>query len=393
MNRTLSAFYLTGSLRELIPIYPLYAIMFTERGISPIELSLLFSAWALIGIITEIPSGALADRLGRKWLIVASGFFKAAAFLSWFFWQDFYGYLIGFLLWGFGSTLKSGAWEALLFETLGTRHQSNQFTAHNGRIKALAQIGVVIGELAGGFLIIWGWDTVLLISAAVPVLATLPFIFLVRDIPRPSRDQNYLAILKAGVIETMTNRTISFLFLSVAFLLVIFGVYDEYAAPVLSEGGFSHAWVAWLFAAIYVAKAIGHVVAGWYTRVQIPTLVTLMGVSGLSLALLPLVSGWWLPTLLAIFFFVFGFASTLLDGKLQDQITGHARATVTSTVGLGDGFGAILWFMIFGVMAESFGMIGASVGLSALMCISCVTLYALATRWRISDIQHPQTRE
>ncbi|MAV27919.1 MAG: hypothetical protein CMQ05_17745 [Gammaproteobacteria bacterium] len=69
--------------------------MFTEHGVAPFELSLLFSAWALIGIITEIPSGALADRLGRKWLIVASGFFKSAAFMSWFLWQDFSGYLLG----------------------------------------------------------------------------------------------------------------------------------------------------------------------------------------------------------------------------------------------------------------------------------------------------------
>ncbi len=43
--------------------------MLTEHDISPIELSLLFSPWVLIGIITEIPSGALAARLGRKWLI------------------------------------------------------------------------------------------------------------------------------------------------------------------------------------------------------------------------------------------------------------------------------------------------------------------------------------
>ena len=60
-----------------------------------------------------------------------------------------------------------------------------------------------------------------------------------------------------------------------------------------------------------------------------------------------------------------------------------------STAGLGDGFGAILWFMIFGIKAESFVLVGASVGLSVLMCINCFELYTLATRWRISDIQHP----
>ena len=118
-----------------------------------------------------------------------------------------------------------------------------------------------------------------------------------------------------------------------------------------------------------------------------------MGASSIGLAPLPLFSGWWLPILLAVFFFVFGFASTLLNGKFQDQITSDARATVTATVSLGDGFGAILCFIVFGVMAKSLGTIGASVGLSALMCISCFMLYTLATRWRISGTQHPQTRE
>tara|TARA_E500000331_G_C17177246_1_gene678891 strand:+ start:642 stop:992 length:351 start_codon:yes stop_codon:yes gene_type:complete len=99
---------------------------------------------------------------------------------------------------------------------------------------------------------------VFLISAAVPILATIPFIVLVRDIPRPeSSSRNYMGILKEGVRETLTNRTIRFLFLSVAFLLVIFGFYDVYVAPLLSEGGFSHVSVAWLFAAIYVAEATG----------------------------------------------------------------------------------------------------------------------------------------
>ena len=53
-NTTITAFYLTGGLRELIPIYPLYAVMMGQDGISAFELSVLFSIWALTGIITEI---------------------------------------------------------------------------------------------------------------------------------------------------------------------------------------------------------------------------------------------------------------------------------------------------------------------------------------------------
>ncbi|MDG1204994.1 MAG: hypothetical protein P8N51_06445, partial [Pseudomonadales bacterium] len=88
-STTLAAFYIAGGLREIIPIYPLYAIMFGANGVSAFELSLLFVVWAIVGLITEVPSGAWADRYSRKWIVVASGVFKAAGFLTWYLWQDF----------------------------------------------------------------------------------------------------------------------------------------------------------------------------------------------------------------------------------------------------------------------------------------------------------------
>jgi len=60
-GKTLGAFYSAGGLRELIPIYPLYAIMFGAHGIGAFELSILFAIWATVGIVLEVPSGALAD--------------------------------------------------------------------------------------------------------------------------------------------------------------------------------------------------------------------------------------------------------------------------------------------------------------------------------------------
>ena len=89
MNKALAAFYLNGGIREIIPIYPLYAIMFGEHGVSSFFLSVLFVIWCLTCIVVEVPSGALADRFSRKWLIVASplrlpAWRLSASGLSWF---------------------------------------------------------------------------------------------------------------------------------------------------------------------------------------------------------------------------------------------------------------------------------------------------------------------
>ena len=89
-KKPLLAFYFNSGFREIIPIYPLYAIMFGEHGVSPMELSILFSVWAATALVLEVPTGVLADRFSRKWLIVLSSIFKAATFLVWFLWQEFF---------------------------------------------------------------------------------------------------------------------------------------------------------------------------------------------------------------------------------------------------------------------------------------------------------------
>ncbi len=391
IRNTLSAFYLTGSLRELIPIYPLYAIMMGEHGVSPLELSILLSIWALVGIIIEIPSGAWADTYSRKWLIVASGFIKGSAFLTWYLWQDFYGYALGFIIWGLGSTLRSGAWEALLYDSLKIWDAQGTFTRHYGRIKALGTLGVMVGEIMGGFLIIHGFDLVLLVSVCVPMVATIPFIFLVRDIKseRTVPEESYAATLKAGVLETFNNKFILYIFLAFTFLVVAFGVIDEYISPILFEKGFSLSQVAWLAAPIFLAQASGEAIASRFQFLSLNQLLTCMAVSTLFLFASAFLSGYWVAFTIAVFFFMFALASTLFSGQLQKDITGSARATVTSTVSLGDGIGAVLWFMVFGSMAELASMTMAGAGFAILTILVCGVFYLLGKRWNITH--HNQT--
>ncbi|MEE9253971.1 MAG: hypothetical protein V3U43_03490, partial [Pseudomonadales bacterium] len=58
--------------RELIPIYPVYAVMMTESGITPLELSLLFIIWSGTVVLLEVPLGVLGDRMPRKLLVLLS---------------------------------------------------------------------------------------------------------------------------------------------------------------------------------------------------------------------------------------------------------------------------------------------------------------------------------
>jgi MFS family permease len=53
--------------------YPVLAILFLDLGLSATEYTLLNFVWAIVIVVAEVPSGALADRIGRRPLIVGAG--------------------------------------------------------------------------------------------------------------------------------------------------------------------------------------------------------------------------------------------------------------------------------------------------------------------------------
>src|SRR5580704_13228591 len=55
--------------------YPVLAVLFLDLGLSATEYTLLNFAWAVAIVITDVPAGVLADRFGRKPLILASAAF------------------------------------------------------------------------------------------------------------------------------------------------------------------------------------------------------------------------------------------------------------------------------------------------------------------------------
>ena len=61
----LGKIYAYKALDDLILIYPLYAVMFVDHGVSPSQLALLFAVWSAVGLALEVPSGVLADHFSR----------------------------------------------------------------------------------------------------------------------------------------------------------------------------------------------------------------------------------------------------------------------------------------------------------------------------------------
>ena len=53
--------------------YPVYALLFLDFGLTLEQFGILNGIWAVTIVLCEVPSGALADTIGRRTLLIAAG--------------------------------------------------------------------------------------------------------------------------------------------------------------------------------------------------------------------------------------------------------------------------------------------------------------------------------
>ena len=365
-------------------IYPVYAIMMGERGVSPFQLAVLLVLWSTAVAVLEVPSGTVGDRFSRRGVIVVSGLAKAAGYLLWLWIPSFVGFLAGFLLWGAASSLRSGTAESLLHDTLVHQGRRGEFERLYGRGRAAENAGGIAAFLTGGWMAgEFGYFWPLALSGAGPVTASLIALIAFRDVPRVGADndesdvtESYWSLLLAGLHEARSSRSLLRLIGLLSTGVVVAGVADEFIGPLLhAKGGVSLAGVGVAYAAVGVGAMIGGLVAH---RVSMPGLrrVSLLLVGGSAfLWAAVLVPGWAAAVCMVVFFAVFEAGEVLLNGQLQRSIEGPSRATITSLSGLGyETFGVVL-LLVAGIGAE---LGGWPLGMLLLAFVGTVSAAAFA---------------
>lgn len=104
--------------------YPVFTLLYLDYGLTLSQFAMLNVVWAATIVLAEVPSGAFADTLGRKKLVVLSSIimfveismiaFVPTGNLTLVFWV----FLVNRVLSGLAMALASGADEALAYDTL-----------------------------------------------------------------------------------------------------------------------------------------------------------------------------------------------------------------------------------------------------------------------------------
>jgi MFS family permease len=352
---------------DLIPLYSVYALLFTDSGLSVAQVSSLFVAWSVTAFVLEVPSGAWADTVNRRHLLVLGAAVHAAGFTSWVLWPSYTGFLLGFVLWGISGALISGTFESLLYDEMVARGQARHYARLVGWGHALAMTSNLVASVsAAPLLVLGGYDLVGWVSVAVCLVevtlaATLPVTTqrpgdrhgsagaAVHDAAAEAerRAARYLVMLRQGVREA--SRTVVVRRVVIVYAAVIgASVYDEYFPLVAAEHGAATSTIPWLIGLVVLGQVVGTALGGRSAGMGGPAMAVVLIASALLISAGALVDRPWIGFAgIAVGYGLLNNAMVVVEARLQDVISGSARATVTSVAGLATEVFALAVFAAF----------------------------------------------
>ncbi len=355
-------------LAETIPLYPLYALLFTATGLSSSAISTLFIIWSAVGIVAEVPCGVLADRLSRRGALAAAGVFQAAGFAVWTALPGFPAFAGGFVLWGLGGALQSGSLEALLYDGLVAAGAESQYARVSGRVDAAALFAQVpAAGVATGLFLIGGFDLVGWVSVGCCLGAAAMALRLPETRRAPASEQatpaGYVALLRAGFAEAGRHPPVRLAVIALAILTALDGL-EEYFSLLAVQWGVPTGAVPVALLAIPLTGAIGAALGGAANRLRSASLGLLLA---LAVGLLGLAGLLRQPAGIAAVAVFYGLYRTVLvvaDARLQQRITGPNRATATSVAALGSELAVVMLYAAWALgqlaLVAAFGLLIAA---------------------------------
>lgn len=189
---------------------------FTDWGhISLFQVQLLQSWFSIWVFILEVPTGAIADKIGRKHSLVMGAVMIAIATIVYGSIPSFSIFLLAEFLFAIGYALNSGADQALLYDTLKSQGREEESKKILGRADALMLAGMMIAAPIGSIVADrLGLNAPQLLTAIPMFIAGA----IAWSIPEPklhssSETTRYRDIIRQGFVAIRTNpviRTLAF---------------------------------------------------------------------------------------------------------------------------------------------------------------------------------------
>ncbi len=152
---------------------PVIVLFWEDNGLDLFDVFALQALYAVAVVVLEVPTGMVADRLGKRTSLLAGTWAMAIGYLAYAMGHGFWAFLAAEVVLAIGSALISGADTSLLYDTLKALGREDEYTRREGRARAVQLAAFAACNLLGGVIGSYDYRAAIWASAVGPALALL----------------------------------------------------------------------------------------------------------------------------------------------------------------------------------------------------------------------------
>lgn len=371
-------FCLYGVLKNQRYFAPFWILAFLDKGLSYATIGLLIGFREICVGILEIPTGAIADMVGRRGAMILSHVAYVAAFLTFGFSSSVAALFVAMFAFSIGEAFRTGTHKAIIFAWLRREGRENEKTNVYGITRSWSQIGSAISVVIAGLLVYWlqNYSVIFWISAIPAALNVVNFLgypatFDHSGDTKPNRKEALQRLWNAA-LQCFTSKNLRRPIVESMAYEGMYGASKDYLQPLIQSAALAlpllAAWdetqrtavlIATVYATLYMlgsfaSRFSGPISAALGNETRAARLLWLIYGASFGLLLLGTITIW---TSLAIFsFVVLGVMQNLwrpiLVSRVADQAEESAMATVLSVESQAKSLGTSLIAPIVGVAID-----------------------------------------
>ncbi|MBN1792096.1 MFS transporter [Candidatus Woesearchaeota archaeon] len=223
-------------LLHLAFLSPVITFFFQQRGLDYFQILSLESILVLLIIIFELPTGIIADKLGRKKAIILGAIFLTSESVLFLIANNYLIFALASALAGIGVSFLSGSVEAQIYDYLKERNKENQMKKAMGAYGSAALMAMVISPSIGSIiarnLLPSQFKLLLFLSIATSILGIAVSLFIKEKKRTAVKKKNSFCIVKEGLDLIRRNgsfkRIILLSIFSSPFVFVLNYLYQPY---------------------------------------------------------------------------------------------------------------------------------------------------------------------
>lgn len=263
LNKNIKLDYIYKFISSIDITSAIWVLYLSFKGFSLVQIGLLESIFHGTSLLCEIPTGAMADLLGRKKTIVIGRAMAAISAIMMLMANSFWMIGLAFIISALSYNLNSGSEEALVYDTLKILDKEEEYLRINGSLNFIIEVAQGLAVLIGGILSDYSFTISYSIAIIVSLSAlSIAMMFVEPEIKNETcKDYNIIKHFKACFHVMKENKRLIFMMLVFELIFTMGTTTHFYSQKYFSLMGYSRTKIAIIFVIASVCSAFAAKVA------------------------------------------------------------------------------------------------------------------------------------